>query len=160
MKIKFSYYIISTTIRNNGVSFPSVYTLYHASIYDICKQDGNLIQSIQKATKCLALDDRKGSEMFVKIQSLWSTGFNALLTEGKHQGNHLESAGKQPWGLQGELAPLQLPWHRCLRQGHGQGRSFPFTGHPSFFFCLFFWWFFLVSWLSLLPPKRGLTMHC
>lgn len=172
MKIKFSYNTISTTIRNNGFSFPSVYTLYHASIHDICKQDGNLIQAVQKAAQCLALYERTGSETFVKIQSLWSTGFNASVTEGKRQGKHLESAGEQPWGLQGELVPEWLPWHYCLRQGHGQGRSFPFTGHPCLFFCLLSsawfgvfcflvgWLGFFVSWLSLLPPKCGLTMHC
>lgn len=93
MKIKFSYYITSTTIGNNSVSFPSVYTLYHASINDICRQDGNFIQPTEKAMQCLALDDRKGSEMFVKIQSLWNTEFNASLTERDHQGHHLESAG-------------------------------------------------------------------
>lgn len=154
MKIKFSYYIISITIRNNAVSFPSGYTLCHAPIYDICRQDGNLIQSIQKATQCLALYDRKGSETFAKIQSLWSAGFNALLTEEKHQGNPLESAGEPPWGLQGELAPRRLPWHPCLRQGRGQGRSFPFTGHASLFFCLFFGGFFCELAVSS-PSKMG-----
>lgn len=41
MEIRFSYYIISMTIRNNGVSFPSAHTLYCASLFGVCRQDGN-----------------------------------------------------------------------------------------------------------------------
>lgn len=41
MKIRFSYYIISMTIRNNGVCFPSAHTLYHDSVCGVCRQDGN-----------------------------------------------------------------------------------------------------------------------
>lgn len=117
----------------------------------------NLIQSIHKTTQCLALDDRKKSETIVKHQLLWSAGFNALLTEGKHQVNHLESAGQQPWGLQGELAPWWPPCHHCLRQGHGHGMNFPFPGHLSLFFVWFWGFVCLLCELAVSPPSKMQT---
>jgi len=141
MKIKFRYCVISATIRDNGVSFPWIYTLYHASIYDICRQDGNLLQSIQQAMQHLALDGRKGSEIFAEIQSLQSTGFNPLLTQRKHQGKPWKCWGAAV-GLAGRAGLMaatlaQLPktgWELFLH----------WTPQPLFLFC--FWFLVSVFW--------------